>query len=79
MTATSSDNSLALQKRTAAHYDAHPLEFLTLEDEKTIVRVQPAPFVDFVSAKQISVVAEIPQEPTESPECLRCAVDSAGK
>lgn len=45
-----SDASLLLQKRTAAHYDAYPFEFLTPADEREVERLQPAPFVSFVAA-----------------------------
>lgn len=38
-----------LQKRTAAHYDAHPLEFLRPTDEASIREMQPAPFRRFVA------------------------------
>ena len=40
----------ALQAKTAAHYDAHPLEFLTPEDEASIRDQQPPPFRSFVDA-----------------------------
>jgi ubiquinone/menaquinone biosynthesis C-methylase UbiE len=47
MTATRHNLSYALQKRTAAHYDAFPFEFLTPTDEKEAERLQPAPFIRF--------------------------------
>src|ERR1700730_17575499 len=34
-------------------------------------------FVDFVSAHQIAVVAEIAKEAPEFPKCLRCAIESS--
>ena len=37
----------ALQKRTAAHYDAYPFEFLTPANDEEAERLQPAPFVRF--------------------------------
>ncbi len=37
-----------LQRRTRAHYDAYPFEFLTPEDEAGIGRLQPWPFVEFI-------------------------------
>lgn len=40
----------ALQRRTAAHYDAYPFEFLTPENETRIAAIQPAPFRQFVEA-----------------------------
>jgi len=39
--------SKALQARTAAHYDAHPLDFLTPDDEARIEDWQPRPFRRF--------------------------------
>ena len=42
--------SKALQAKTAAHYDAHPLEFLTPEDEARIEDWQPHPFRRFVGS-----------------------------
>jgi SAM-dependent methyltransferase len=38
-----------LQANTAAHYDAHPLEFLTPADEASIRDMQPAPFRRFAT------------------------------
>jgi SAM-dependent methyltransferase len=37
----------SLQNRTQRHYDAHPFDALTLEDERDPRRVQPKPFLDF--------------------------------
>lgn len=50
-----------LQSQTAAHYDAHPFEFLTPEDELSIRKMQPAPFAHFVDtyARQGLRIAEI--------------------
>jgi ubiquinone/menaquinone biosynthesis C-methylase UbiE len=48
MTPARHDVSHALQKRTAAHYDAFPFEFLTPANEQEAERLQPAPFVRFV-------------------------------
>jgi SAM-dependent methyltransferase len=39
-----------LQARTAGHYDAHPFDFLTAEDEARIEEWQPRPFRKFVGA-----------------------------
>jgi hypothetical protein len=36
------------QLKTAAHYDAHPLDFMTPSDEAAMHSVQPAPFLRFV-------------------------------
>src|SRR5687768_5823684 len=36
------------QTRTRAHYDAHPLDFLSADDEKNIAENQPVPFRLFV-------------------------------
>ena len=38
-----------LQRRTAAHYDAYPFEFLTPQEEIDIASLQPAPFRRFIS------------------------------
>lgn len=38
----------SLQARTRAHYDAHPLDFLTDADERNIAACQPRPFREFV-------------------------------
>lgn len=38
----------ALQRRTAAHYDAYPFDFLTPEDEASIANMQPRPFLRFI-------------------------------
>lgn len=38
----------SLQRRTAAHYDAYPFDFLTPEDEASIVNMQPRPFLRFI-------------------------------
>ena len=50
-----------LEARTAAHYDAYPLEFLTPADEVSIRNQQPAPFCRFVDehVEQGGRVAEI--------------------
>jgi len=40
---------LALQRRTRAHYEAYPFEFLTPGDEASIERMQPPPFIRFIS------------------------------
>jgi len=37
-----------LQRRTAAHYDAYPFDFLTPEDEASIATMQPRPFLRFI-------------------------------
>ncbi len=37
-----------LQAKTKAHYDAHPIEFLSLDDERNIAAWQPRPFREFV-------------------------------
>ena len=39
-----------LQRRTAAHYDAFPFEFMTPEDEAGIEKLQPRPFLRFVES-----------------------------
>ena len=38
-----------LQRRTAEHYDAHPLDFMRVVDEAAIRDIQPPPFVRFVN------------------------------
>lgn len=38
----------ALQRRTAAHYDAYPFEFLTPDNEASIADMQPRPFRRFI-------------------------------
>ncbi|HVZ51723.1 MAG TPA: class I SAM-dependent methyltransferase [Pseudolabrys sp.] len=38
----------SLQQRTEAHYDAYPFEFMTPEDEASIVALQPRPFLRFI-------------------------------
>jgi ubiquinone/menaquinone biosynthesis C-methylase UbiE len=48
MSRTDDAADAALQARTAAHYDAYPLEFLTPADEAAIRDQQPAPFRRFV-------------------------------
>jgi SAM-dependent methyltransferase len=49
------------QKMTAAHYDAHPLDFMSSADEKEIEKVQPRPFLFFVGkyVTPQSCIAEI--------------------
>src|SRR3972149_1351125 len=37
-----------LQAKTKAHYDAHPIEFLSLDEERNIAAWQPRPFREFV-------------------------------
>ena len=37
-----------LQRRTAAHYEAHPFDFMTEADEAAIDAIQPPPFRTFV-------------------------------
>lgn len=51
----------ALEKRTAAHYDAYPFDFLTPEDELSIANMQPPPFRRFIQnhAKSGSKVGEV--------------------
>jgi hypothetical protein len=36
-------------------------------------------FVEFVSAQQVGVIAEISQKPAQSPECFGCAVNPASE
>jgi len=50
-----------LVSRTIAHYDNHPFEFMTPEDEKAIEAMQPPPFLRFVNAfvRPDMAVAEI--------------------
>src|SRR4051794_33643108 len=38
----------ALQAETAAHYDAHPFEFLSPADDAAIVQAQPRVFRNFI-------------------------------
>lgn len=38
----------SLQQLTRAHYEAHPFDFLTEEDERHIEKLQPRPFLRFV-------------------------------
>jgi ubiquinone/menaquinone biosynthesis C-methylase UbiE len=51
----------ALQRRTAAHYEAYPFDFMTPEDEAAIELMQPLPFRRFIDAHARSgyKVAEI--------------------
>ena len=51
----------ALQRRTAAHYNAYPFDFLTPEDQDRIADMQPRPFLRFVGehGKAGMKVAEI--------------------
>lgn len=44
----SDTGELALQRRTRAHYEAYPFEFLTPDDEASIERMQPRPFIRFI-------------------------------
>ena len=46
--ASSAVERITLQRRTAAHYDFYPFEFLTPKDETSIEEMQPAPFRRFV-------------------------------
>jgi ubiquinone/menaquinone biosynthesis C-methylase UbiE len=50
-----------LQQRSAAHYERHPFDFMTDEDERNIDAMQPKPFAAFIDryAAQGSEVAEI--------------------
>lgn len=50
-----------LQRRTAAHYDAYPFDFLTPEDEASIANMQPPPFLRFLQryAKAGMAIGEI--------------------
>lgn len=43
------DVSTDLLSRTTAHYDNHPFEFMTPENERDIEAMQPAPFLRFVN------------------------------
>lgn len=54
-------NILNLQANTEAHYDTHPFEFLTQDDEKMIEALQPDPFLYFVKnyLKKNSKIADI--------------------
>jgi len=36
-------------------------------------------FVNFISTKQVCVIAEIAQEPAEPPQCFGCAIDPASQ
>jgi ubiquinone/menaquinone biosynthesis C-methylase UbiE len=38
-----------LQQQTVAHYDDHPFDFLTAEDEQRIEALQPRPFLQFAN------------------------------
>lgn len=38
----------SLQRRTEVHYDAYPFEFMTPDDESSIVSMQPRPFAQFI-------------------------------
>lgn len=51
----------ALQRRTAAHYDAYPFDFMTPEDEASIMAMQPPSFRRFIEtyAKPGQRVGEI--------------------
>lgn len=40
-------SSVVFEERTAAHYDAHPFDALTADDEANPEQVQPRPFVHF--------------------------------
>jgi len=64
-----------LQRLTRAHYDAHPFEFLTPEDEVNIRKLQPRSFLRFVEtyAKRGMDVAEM----GGAPEGARCTLISA--
>ena len=37
-----------LHRATTAHYDDHPFDFMTADDEARIEQIQPAPFVAYV-------------------------------
>ncbi|MBI3675201.1 MAG: class I SAM-dependent methyltransferase [Proteobacteria bacterium] len=41
--------SSSLQQKTASHYERHPFDFMTEEDERDIEKTQPKPFVEFVT------------------------------
>lgn len=43
----------SFQTRARAHYDTHPFEFMTEEDERTISKHQPRPFREFVEQRLI--------------------------
>jgi ubiquinone/menaquinone biosynthesis C-methylase UbiE len=51
----------SLQSRTRRHYDSHPFDAITPEDEKHPITIQPKPFVDFCKRylEHQSSVAEI--------------------
>ena len=61
MTAVLDPKGRALQRRTAAHYESYPFEFLTPTDEASIEAMQPRPFVEFINAhaRPGDTVAEI--------------------
>jgi ubiquinone/menaquinone biosynthesis C-methylase UbiE len=44
------DQVEALQRRTAAHYEAYPFDFMTPEDEAAVEQMQPPPFRRFMAA-----------------------------
>lgn len=58
---TAARGAADLQARTAAHYEGHPFDFLTAEDEQVIEAFQPAPFRRFIRAfaRPGAAVAEI--------------------
>ena len=39
----------AMQRGTATHYETHPFEFMTEDDDARIEALQPAPFRQFVN------------------------------
>jgi ubiquinone/menaquinone biosynthesis C-methylase UbiE len=45
---TDNDLPTNLQERTESHYQAHPFDFMTADDERNIDQIQPAPFLRFV-------------------------------
>jgi len=59
--ALSAGERVALQRKTAAHYDNYPFEFLTPRDEISIEKIQPEPFRRFVNShvEQGAKIADI--------------------
>jgi glycosyltransferase involved in cell wall biosynthesis/ubiquinone/menaquinone biosynthesis C-methylase UbiE len=59
--ASSVNERVTLQRRTAAHYDFYPFEFLTPKDETSIEKIQPEPFRRFVNShvEQGAKIADI--------------------
>jgi ubiquinone/menaquinone biosynthesis C-methylase UbiE len=50
MSASGKRATADLLTRTTAHYDNHPFEFMTPQNERDIEAMQPAPFLRFINA-----------------------------